>query len=49
MSKVLSVAWLDLELGKVSIQYSTEPTNQVVQQVGDFKSLEDHLKRNGSD
>lgn len=36
-TSTLSVGRLDLELGKVSIQYSTEPTNRGVQQVGYFK------------
>lgn len=39
-TSTLSEARLDLELGKVSIQYSTEPTNRGVQQVGYFKSFE---------
>lgn len=38
-TSTLSEARLDLELGKVSIQYSTEPTNRGAQQVGYFKSF----------
>lgn len=41
-ASTLSVARLDLELGKVSIQYSTEPTNRGVQRVGYFKNFEVH-------